>query len=88
LQLVLEGGIDGPQDKKTRDQAFKDLSIFLSRSASSADVLSDVEMAKLWKGIFYSSSSVMIGKAMLNDRPRFCRLLDVGQATRAASTGQ
>jgi ribosomal RNA-processing protein 1 len=36
-------------DKKTRDKAVKSLSAFLSTSGS----LSQIEMAKLWKGIFY-----------------------------------
>ncbi|KZT08541.1 Nop52-domain-containing protein [Laetiporus sulphureus 93-53] len=38
-------------DKKTRDKAIKNLSLFLSDS--SRDTLSKSEMARLWKGIFY-----------------------------------
>ncbi|TFK56726.1 Nop52-domain-containing protein [Heliocybe sulcata] len=38
-------------DKKTRDKATKQLASFLSNSAPEA--LSKVELAKLWKGIFY-----------------------------------
>ncbi|KZS93161.1 Nop52-domain-containing protein [Sistotremastrum niveocremeum HHB9708] len=38
-------------DKKTRDKAVKALVKFLSES--SYDALSEAEMAKLWKGIFY-----------------------------------
>ncbi|KAF8665358.1 hypothetical protein AX16_000377 [Volvariella volvacea WC 439] len=38
-------------DKETRDKAIKHLASFLSES--SVDTLSDSEMAKLWKGIFY-----------------------------------
>ena len=43
---------DHLEDKKTRDKAIKNLSVFLSGS-SPEDVLSELEMAKLWKGIFY-----------------------------------
>ncbi|KAH7930587.1 Nop52-domain-containing protein [Leucogyrophana mollusca] len=38
-------------DKKTRDKAVKNLAVFLSNDAGNA--ISDLEMAKLWKGIFY-----------------------------------
>ncbi|KAG2155550.1 Nop52-domain-containing protein [Suillus clintonianus] len=38
-------------DKKTRDKAVKNLAVFLS--SDSENVLPDLEMAKLWKGIFY-----------------------------------
>ncbi|KAI0652418.1 Nop52-domain-containing protein [Trametes meyenii] len=38
-------------DKKTRDKAIKNLSVFLSDP--SRDVLPKAEMTKLWKGIFY-----------------------------------
>jgi ribosomal RNA-processing protein 1 len=38
-------------DKKTRDKAVKNLAVFLSNS--SQNVLPDLEMATLWKGIFY-----------------------------------
>ncbi|KAI0347723.1 Nop52-domain-containing protein [Trametopsis cervina] len=38
-------------DKKTRDKAVKDLSVFLSDPARAA--MPPAEMAKLWKGIFY-----------------------------------
>ncbi|KAH7916485.1 nucleolar protein,Nop52-domain-containing protein [Hygrophoropsis aurantiaca] len=38
-------------DKKTRDKAVKNLSIFLSNGTGNA--IPDLEMAKLWKGIFY-----------------------------------
>ncbi|KIJ22054.1 hypothetical protein PAXINDRAFT_160020 [Paxillus involutus ATCC 200175] len=38
-------------DKKTRDKAVKNLAIFLSNDEN--NVMSDIEMAKLWKGIFY-----------------------------------
>ncbi|OJA19572.1 rRNA processing [Rhizopogon vesiculosus] len=38
-------------DKKTRDKAVKKLAAFLS--SESGNVLPDLEMAKLWKGIFY-----------------------------------
>ncbi|GLB35896.1 putative nucleolar protein,Nop52 [Lyophyllum shimeji] len=38
-------------EKKTRDKAIKNLAIFLSDE--SRDALSKLEMAKLWKGIFY-----------------------------------
>jgi len=39
-------------EKKTRDKAIKNLSIFLSDS--SRDVIAKPDMDKLWKGIFYS----------------------------------
>jgi len=39
-------------DKKTRDKAVKNLATFLSNSSQDA-ALPDLEMAKLWKGIFY-----------------------------------
>ena len=42
-------------DKKTRDKAVKSLAQFLSTPGQ--DVLSSLEMAKLWKGIFYCMSS-------------------------------
>ncbi|KAG1838345.1 Nop52-domain-containing protein [Suillus tomentosus] len=38
-------------EKKTRDKAVKNLAVFLS--SDSENVLPDLEMAKLWKGIFY-----------------------------------
>ncbi|EDR15800.1 rRNA processing protein RRP1 [Laccaria bicolor S238N-H82] len=38
-------------DKKTRDKAIKNLSVFLSDSTR--DVISKPDMDKLWKGIFY-----------------------------------
>lgn len=38
-------------EKKTRDKAVKNLAAFLS--SDSENVLPDLEMAKLWKGIFY-----------------------------------
>ena len=38
-------------DKKTRDKAVKQLAIFLSNDESNA--MPEIEMAKLWKGIFY-----------------------------------
>ncbi|KAG1783542.1 Nop52-domain-containing protein [Suillus placidus] len=38
-------------EKKTRDKAVKNLAVFLSND--SENVLPDLEMAKLWKGIFY-----------------------------------
>ncbi|KAL7425167.1 hypothetical protein Q5752_000855 [Cryptotrichosporon argae] len=45
-------------DKKVRDQAVRNLAAFLSRGAGEAEGsgyvrLSDAEMAKLWKGLFY-----------------------------------
>ena len=43
------------QDKKTRDKAIKNLSVFLSDP--SRDGLPKAEMAKLWKGIFYCEFS-------------------------------
>jgi len=39
-------------DKKTRDKAVKNLAIFLSNSSPNITI-PDLEMAKLWKGIFY-----------------------------------
>ena len=42
-------------DKKTRDKAVKHLAVFLSNSSQDA-ALPDLEMAKLWKGIFYCAS--------------------------------
>ncbi|KAG6337072.1 hypothetical protein ID866_2025 [Astraeus odoratus] len=38
-------------EKKTRDKAVKNLAAFLSSNENNA--MSDIEMAKLWKGIFY-----------------------------------
>ncbi|KIK97559.1 hypothetical protein PAXRUDRAFT_824818 [Paxillus rubicundulus Ve08.2h10] len=38
-------------EKKTRDKAVKNLAVFLSNDENNA--MSDIEMAKLWKGIFY-----------------------------------
>ncbi|KAF9225487.1 Nop52-domain-containing protein [Gyrodon lividus] len=38
-------------EKKIRDKAVKNLAVFLSNDES--NVMSDIEMAKLWKGIFY-----------------------------------
>jgi Nucleolar protein,Nop52 len=45
---------DDEQEKKTRDKAIKNLSVFLSDP--SRDVLAKPDMDKLWKGIFYSLS--------------------------------
>lgn len=42
------------EDKKTRDKAIKNLSVFLSDSTR--DVISKPDMDKLWKGIFYCAS--------------------------------
>ena len=39
------------KDKKTRDKAIKNLSVFLSDTTR--DVISKPDMDKLWKGIFY-----------------------------------
>lgn len=39
-------------DKKTRDKAVKNLAIFLSNKSEDA-AIPELEMAKLWKGIFY-----------------------------------
>ncbi|KAH7886085.1 nucleolar protein,Nop52-domain-containing protein, partial [Phlebopus sp. FC_14] len=38
-------------EKRTRDKAVKNLAIFLSNDATT--LISDIEMARLWKGIFY-----------------------------------
>ncbi|KAI6115298.1 hypothetical protein EV401DRAFT_79956 [Pisolithus croceorrhizus] len=38
-------------EKKTRDKAVKNLAVFLSDDESNE--IPDIEMAKLWKGIFY-----------------------------------
>lgn len=45
-------------DKKTRDKAIKNLSIFLS--VSGEDALPKNEMAKLWKGIFYCTCFISL----------------------------
>ncbi|KIJ66253.1 hypothetical protein HYDPIDRAFT_86769 [Hydnomerulius pinastri MD-312] len=42
-------------EKKTRDKAVKNLAVFLSNDEN--NVMSDVEMAKLWKGIFYCNTA-------------------------------
>jgi ribosomal RNA-processing protein 1 len=42
-------------EKKTRDGAIKSLANFLSQS--DLEPMSDAEMAKLWKGIFYCEST-------------------------------
>lgn len=42
------------EDKKTRDKAIKNLSVFLSDSTR--DVISKPDMDKLWKGIFYCNT--------------------------------
>ena len=50
-------------EKKVRDQAIRNLTAFVSRgdaeSSESAGYtpLSDEEMSKLWKGLFYCASS-------------------------------
>ena len=51
-------------DKKTRDKAIKNLSVFLSVSGS--DALPKNELAKLWKGIFYCAcvSSLLTSDAL------------------------
>lgn len=41
------------KDKKTRDKAIKNLSLFLS---DGQNVISKPDMDKLWKGIFYCAS--------------------------------
>lgn len=38
-------------EKKTRDSAIKSLSLFLAKSGE--EPIAPLEMAKLWKGIFY-----------------------------------
>ncbi|KIK30210.1 hypothetical protein PISMIDRAFT_644766 [Pisolithus microcarpus 441] len=40
-----------PKEKKTRDKAVKNLAVFLSDDENNE--IPDIEMAKLWKGIFY-----------------------------------
>ncbi|KAJ3558977.1 hypothetical protein NM688_g614 [Phlebia brevispora] len=55
-------------DKKTRDKAVKNLTIFLSDP--SHDALSKTEMAKLWKGIFYCfwmSDKPLVQQALATD---------------------
>lgn len=42
-------------DKKTRDKAVKHLALFLSNPENNA--LPEIEIAKLWKGLFYCRSS-------------------------------
>ena len=76
------------EEKATRDRAVKNLVRFLSHSE--ANVLSnDLELAKLWKGIFYCTSTRLLSP----DHPQWClsclgrRLLDVRQATRPAGLG-
>lgn len=39
-------------DKKTRDKAVKNLAVFLSNKSENA-AIPELEMGKLWKGIFY-----------------------------------
>lgn len=57
--------IHGP-DKKTRDKAVKSLAAFLS---SARQPLPKLEMAKLWKGIFYCKMGILwpcVNKTSLN----------------------
>jgi hypothetical protein len=54
-QHGLEWKLNISTDKKTRDKAVKNLANFLSNSSQDA-AIPDLEMAKLWKGIFYCAS--------------------------------
>jgi hypothetical protein len=73
-------------DKRVRDNAIANLAAFLSRSndpegSSSAVLLTDSEMAKLWKGVFYCEAFNMKSVLLIQNR-----LLDVRQASCAART--
>ncbi len=57
-------------DKKVRDKAIKNLSVFLS---DSEDALPPLELAKLWKGIFYCESTLAHNYTL----SQIFRLLDV-----------
>lgn len=80
--LYTERTLTALTDKKTRDKAIKNLSIFLSDS--SRDAIPEQEMGKLWKGIFYCMSQHL---PITSSMPNFIyvRFLDVGQTAR--STG-
>ena len=71
-------------EKKTRDKAVKNLAGFLSEAPE--DALSELEMDKLWKGIFYCELyrpwNAAWAHSFLN------RFLDVGQALGAAGFGE
>jgi len=56
----VENHSDWLEDKKTRDEAIKNLSIFLSNPTNTGDAFSKREIAKLWKGIFYCTSFSLI----------------------------
>lgn len=66
-------------DKETRDKAVKHLALFLSNPENNA--LPDIEIAKLWKGLFYCKSSFSVPHQLHHVYPR---LLDVRQAARTA----
>jgi len=68
------------QEKRTRDKAIKSLSLFLSDS--SRDDIPKPDMDKLWKGIFYSLSFLLI---LIQASQILARLLDVGQAIGSTS---
>lgn len=59
IRCTVRHRADGCSDKKVRDQAIRNLTAFVSRgdveSSESGGYtpLSDDEMAKLWKGLFY-----------------------------------
>ena len=69
-------------EKGTRDKAVKNLSAFLSNSPR--DALPALEMAKLWKGIFYCPYTLKnLIRSSSND---LNRLLDVRQTIGATGT--
>lgn len=69
-------------EKGTRDKAVKNLSAFLSNSPK--DALPALEMAKLWKGIFYCPYTLKnLIRSSSND---LNRLLDVRQTIGATGT--
>lgn len=58
-------------EKSTRDEAIRSLALYLSQAdALDAEPLSDLEMAKLWKGIFYCfwmSDKPRVQQALANE---------------------